>query len=102
MGVAAAKTIDQDLEHLLKLRLEEAKKRLDAATDRVKQPGGDASAESEPDREVIGEYTEALAEYVTVSGIYQDLVLRGFQPQTAANKSRRRNRAAATAAAFSH
>lgn len=84
MGAAAAKSVGQDLEHLLKLRLEDTKKRLDTATDRVKETGdahgtkGTPPAESEPHRQAICEYTEALAEYVMVSNIYQDLVLRGL------------------------
>lgn len=83
MGAAAAKVIGQDLEHLLKLRLEETKNRLETATDRVKETGDPhgtrVPAESEPHRQAICEYTEALAEYVMVSNIYQDVVLRGFQ-----------------------
>lgn len=87
MGAAAAKVMGQDLEHLLKLRLEETKNRLETATDRVKQTGdahgtrGTAPAESEPHRQAVCEYTEALAEYVMVSNIYQDVVLRGLQSQ---------------------
>jgi hypothetical protein len=108
MGTAAAKSVGQDLEHLFKLRLEDAKKRLDTATDRVKETGdadgngGTPPAESESHQNAICEYTEAIAEYVMVSKIYQDLVLRGLQSQTGAKRrSSRRNRMAATAAAFS-
>jgi hypothetical protein len=86
-ATAAARDTRHDLEHLFKLRLKQVKERLDTATSHVKETGNGHDsistppAESEAHVRAICEYTDALAEYVRVSKIYQDLVLRGMQSQ---------------------
>jgi hypothetical protein len=76
----------EDLEHLWKARVENVKIRLDFATHHLKEIGDDHRLgripPTDPDarENAIRAYTEVLAEYVSVSKIYQDLVLHGKVP----------------------
>lgn len=86
MVISDADHTRQNLEHLWKVRVENVKTRLDTATNHLKETGNDSSSSGAPRTDsdtrenAIRVYTEALAEYVNISRVYQDLVLHGNVP----------------------
>ena len=76
----------QNLEHLWKIRVDNVKTQLDTATNHLKKIGNYYASSKTPPAEpdtrenAIRVYTEALTEYVSVSKVYQDLVLHGRVP----------------------
>ena len=87
MVTSEAEHTRQNLEHLWKARVENVKTRLDFATHHLKEIGDDhrlgriPPTDPEARDNAIRAYTEVLAEYVSVSKIYQDLVLHGKIPE---------------------
>jgi hypothetical protein len=77
----------EDLAHLWKARVENVKLHLDFATQYLKEVGEDhrsgriPSTSSDARENAIRAYLEAVAEYVNISRIYRDLVLRGKIPE---------------------
>lgn len=88
MVTGEAEDTQQGLEQLWKIRLQHLERRLETATDEVKRTGDPQrgatgktpTGESVSHARAIGAYIKVLTEYVRVSKIYQDLVLRGKPP----------------------
>ncbi len=62
--------------------MDNAQLRLDTATSYLRETGDGSAppADAEVHERAIREYTEALAEYVSVSKIFHELVLHGKPP----------------------
>ena len=73
-----------ELEHLWKVRAEDAKARLDRAAELVEElsenPETMPQADTDEHNNAVRVYTEALEEFTNISRRYQDLVLHGTIP----------------------
>jgi len=74
-----------ELEHLWKMRADNAKARLDRAAESLEElsENPETLSQTDPDthNNAVRVYTEALEEFTNISRFYQDLVLHGTVPE---------------------